>query len=314
MRLMKYIRKHKKISIIFFSCLVVFVLFTATFGRYIYNAIDNYILETKGFYFNSSVLSVNTKEYKINNWDGVNSYPITVDLNNIKNSFVHTEADIEYQVDVSCGSGVKCSASKSTGRILANSKTDSFVVTMTPNDGVSFGAGESVEINVTVYSMTPYRKALKGKFIVSVENVNFSYEIEDGPREDFMILHMTNSIPYYKVQTAFGNYKVGDLVSLEDFDNLTETQKGYCYSAIVTISFDPRVLFLDMTTNSYLHKIGNETITSVNGFNYVSGYKFKIPATSSEKIIFYKADRTQDYTYPIVNSSSIVNVGVQTAK
>ena len=62
MRLMKYIRKHKKISIIVFSCLVVFVLFTATFGRYIYNAIDNYILETKGFYFNSSVLGVNTKE------------------------------------------------------------------------------------------------------------------------------------------------------------------------------------------------------------------------------------------------------------
>ena len=66
--------------------------------------------------------------------------------------------------------------------------------------------------------------------------------------------------------------------------------------------------------NSYLHKIGNETITSVNGFNYVSGYKFKVPATSSEKIIFYKADRTKDYTYPIVNSSSIVNVSVQTAK
>ena len=315
MRLMKYIRMHKKISIIVFSCLVVFVLFTATFGRYIYNTIDNYILETKGFYFNSSVLSVNTKEYKITNWDGVNSYPITVDLNNIKNSFVHTETDISYQLDVSCDSNVKCSASKYSGRIIADSKTDSFVVTMTPKDGVSFGAGESVEINVNVYSMSPYKKTLKGKFIVSVENVNFSYEIEDGPREDFMILHMTNSIPYYKVQTAFGNYKVGDLVSLEDYDNLTATQKGYCYSAIVTISFDPKVLFLDMTTNSYLHKIsGSETTTTVDGFTYVTGYKFKVPATSSEKIIFYKADRTKDYTYPIVNSNSIVNVSVQTAK
>lgn len=315
MRLMKYIRKHKKVSIIVFSCLVVFVLFSATLGRYIYNAIDNYILETKGFYFNSSVLSVNTKEYKINNWDGVNGYPINIDLNNIKNSFVHTEADIDYEIGITCDSNVKCTSSKLAGKIVSTSKTDSFVVTMTPKDGVVFEAGDSAEVNISVFSIKPYKKVLKGKFIISVENVEFSYEIDDGPREDFLTLHMTNSIPYYKVQTAFGNYRVGDLVSLEDFDKLTETQKSYCYSAIVTILFDPRTLYLDMTTNSYLHRLnGSEVTKTVNGYTYVAGYQFKVPATSSEKIIFYKADRTKDYTYPIVNSVSVVEVDALTAK
>ena len=53
---MEFIRQHKKISIVVLSCLVVFLLVSVTFGKYIYNIVDSYILETKGMYFNSSVL------------------------------------------------------------------------------------------------------------------------------------------------------------------------------------------------------------------------------------------------------------------
>lgn len=304
---MKFIRKHKKISIIILCCLIVFILFTATLGRYIYNVIDNYILETKGFYFNSSVLSVNTKESKINNWDGTNSYQILVDLNNIKNSFVHTEADIEYNVSVQCSSGVTCKASKLSGTLYEASQTDGFTITMTPNS--KFDAGESAEVNVTVYSMKPYKKTLKGRFVISVENSDFTYNIEDAPKDKFMTLNMTNSVTFYEVETAFGNYQVGDIISLEDYDKLTAAQKENCFSAIVTVSFDPSVVYLDMTANSYLNRIENsETTTTINGYTYISGYKFKIDATSSEKIIFYKANKQLDYTYPLVNDTSVINV------
>ena len=71
---MEFVRQHRKISIIVLSTLIFVLLISISFGKYIYNVIDSYILETKGMYFNSSVLGVNTKEYRINNCDGVNAY------------------------------------------------------------------------------------------------------------------------------------------------------------------------------------------------------------------------------------------------
>lgn len=312
---MRFVRKHKKLSIIILCSLAVFILFSATLGRYIYNIIDSYILETKGFYFNSSVLAVNTKEFKINNWDGVNGYPITIDLNNMKNSLTHTDDDIEYNISVSCSGGVTCKASKYTGILREESGTDGFIVTMTPDAGVKYEAGDSVEIDVSVISIKPYKKVLKGRFIVSVENNSFTYNIEDSKNNNYMTLNITNSIPFYKVETAFGNYEVGDFISLEDYDKLTAVEKDNCFSAIVTISFDPSILFLDMTTKSYLHRISDsETTTTLNGYTYVTGYQFKVDATSSEKILFYKADRKNNFTYPIVNETSIINVETKLAE
>ena len=64
-----------------------------------------------------------------------------------------------------------------------------------------------------------------------------------------------------------------------------------------------------MTTKSYLHRIsGSEVTEVVDSHNYVKKYSFKIPATSSEKILFYKYDISKNYTYPIINDSSIINV------
>ena len=77
---MEFVRKHRKISIIVLSTLIFVLLISVSFGKYIYNVIDSYILETKGMYFNSSVLGVNTKEYRINNWDGVNAYNFAIDF------------------------------------------------------------------------------------------------------------------------------------------------------------------------------------------------------------------------------------------
>ena len=95
---MQYIREHKKLSIIVMTCLIVFLFCGITFGKYIYNIINNFILETKSFYFTSSILTVNRKGYSINNWDGVNPYTLTIDLSNRKNDERRTKADISYNI------------------------------------------------------------------------------------------------------------------------------------------------------------------------------------------------------------------------
>ena len=81
---MNFIRTHKKISILILIAAIIIFLYGTTLARYIYNTIHNYILESKEFYFNSTVLDINTKQYKINNWDGVNNYVLTIDVNNKK--------------------------------------------------------------------------------------------------------------------------------------------------------------------------------------------------------------------------------------
>ena len=75
---MQFIRQNKKVSIIVLVCLSLLLLFGFTYAKYVYNMIDNYILETKGFYFNSSVMNINGKNHSINNWDGVNSYTLLI--------------------------------------------------------------------------------------------------------------------------------------------------------------------------------------------------------------------------------------------
>ena len=54
---MKYIREHKKLSIITLVSLVVLLVLGIAYAKYFLNIINNYILETKKFYFNSSVLN-----------------------------------------------------------------------------------------------------------------------------------------------------------------------------------------------------------------------------------------------------------------
>ncbi len=311
---MEFIRKHKKASIILLIILVFLVLFGFTYAKYVYNLIDNYILETKGFYFNSSVMSINGKSYNINNWDGVNSYTLLVDVNNKKNEDKYTTHDISYDIACKCPDTVRCELSKESGIIYEDKKTDSFQLTVVPN--TSFSEGESVEIEIMATSNSPYTKSLFATYRIGVEKSNFSYNIDDSVGSKYLVLNVANSIAYYEVEEAFLDYSVGDKISLEDYVGLSAENKSKCFSAKVTITFPSNDIKLDMTAKSYLHMISNSMSEEnlSDGFNYVESYSFLLDATASEKIIFYKDDINDNYTYPIVNSSSIITVSAVLAE
>ena len=274
---MDFIREHKKLSIIILFVAVILLLFGTTFARYIYNVIHNHILESREFYFNSTVLDMNGRQYRINNWDGVNNYVLTIDVNN------------------------------------QDAGTDSYQITVIPQE--EFYEGDEVEVTTTATSTSPYVKSLSATYFIGIETSNFTYNIEDAVNDKFITLNLTNSLTYYKVETAFGNYQEGDRLSQEEYQALTDAEKENCFSAKVTVSFSPRELYLDMTNKNYLDRIPNsEQTESINNFNYVNEFSFKMTASSSEKVMFYKADPTKNYTYPITNENSIVTVTVETAE
>ena len=307
---MEFIRKHKKASTVLLILLVLLLLFGLSYAKYVYDIVDSYILETKGFYFNSSVMSITGKNYNINNWDGVNSYTLMVDVNSKKNEEKYTTHDISYDITCKCPDNVRCELSKESGIIYQDKKTDSFQVTMIPNKAIP--EGQEIRIEVVATSNSPYTKSLSAVYHVGVLKSNFTYSIEDSVNSKYLMLNVTNSVAYYEVEKAFLNYNVGDKVSLDDYVNLSDENKKKCFSAKVTVTLPADVLALDMTAKSYLHMTENSQVdtTLSDGYKYVKSYTFLLDATASEKILFYKNDISKDYTYPIVNDSSIIDVSV----
>lgn len=310
---MQFIRKHKKLSIVIIVLLAGFLILDFTYAGYIKNIVNNYILESKEFYFNSSVLKVNGKVHSINNWDGVNSYSLTIDVNSRKNEVKSTNADIEYNITYECSDNITCESNKTTGVIRKGLKTDTYQITITPIKSLS--SNEQAVVKTYATSTSPYEKTLYATYIIGVEKSNFSYNIEDSINSKYLVLNLTNSVGFYEVEKAFLNYNVGDLISLDNYLALDDVYKDNCFSAKVVITVPTDKLALDMTNNSYLNKDDSSLETVViSSHKYVSKYMFKLEATSSQKIIFYKYDVTKDYTYPIVNEQAIIGVDVIMAK
>ena len=309
---MEFIRKHRKLSLIVLFSLIIFLIIGLTLGRYIRNILYSYILETKDFYFTSNTLNVNGKNYLINNWDGVNSYTLSLDVRNRKNDHRYTKSDINYNITVNCPTTVTCVLSKTSGILHPEDEDDHYTITVTPLQ--NFYEGDQIIVNTSVSSTSPYVKTLNASYTIGVEKANFSYDIVDSRNSKYLTLNLTNSITYYQVSEAFSTYNVGDQISVSDYNNLSDTDKNKCFSAIVTVEYNPNLLFVDMTNNLFLNRLStNYEEVEIGGFQYVKKFSFKVNASSFNSIIFYKDIITKNYTYPIVNATSIINVSVVSA-
>ena len=234
-----------------------------------------------------------------------------IDLNNRKNDKIYTNFDIEYEVTVNCPGTVTCHLNKTSGVIHPDTNEDTYQITVSPI--ASFHEGDDIRVTTTATSKSPYRKSMSATYIIQVETSKFSYEIKDKENDKYLKIIFTNSVPFYKVSEAFSTYQVGDLISLDAYKNLGDNQSK-CYSAIVTVEFDPNTLLVDMTNNNYLNRLDSPyQEQTINGYQWVSKFAFKVDASSSNEIIFYKNNPSMDYTYPKNNNSSIINVTVQLA-
>ena len=298
--------KYRRIILIVMLIIALFPV-GVTFSKYIYDKIKYYILEANHFYFNSDKLEDKGITYNINNWGGVDSFNIQFELNNHKNNLLTSDSDIAYDISVVCDNDVQCSISNDSGIIYKDEKTVSYDVIVNPLR--VFDTGESVNVKIEATSSSPYVKTLSGDFVITVGKKGVSYEIVDEPFQPYFMFNITNVIDKYTVIKEFDNYKVGDVISISTYKNLSDSNKKNCISAIITLEFDPNKVVVDTTSNI----INNSEITNtfVNGVSYVSKIKFNVEATSSTSIRFYKKDKSIDYTYPYVNDTSIISFDVE---
>lgn len=299
-----YQKKQIAIIIILIMCLISFVII---FGRYITNNIEDFFVRSKEFYFESDKLSEDTSYFQVENWSGVDSYTITVNMNSRKNNIEVATYDIAYDISYTCSDNVICDLSKTEGIIYASTNTDYFNLVVTPN--TSLDTGDKVVVDIEVRSKTNYKQTLKGRFTLIVGKENLSYQITDTKGNPYMELSITNTLSYYTVRQAFDNYTVGQRINLDTYLSLTEENKQKCKSSVVKIDFEPNVILLDLTDETYSNAT-NITTTTINGKTYVNSLTISLVAESSEDLRFYKVDTSQDYTYPNGDNEPIVNVTV----
>ena len=122
-----------------------------------------------------------------------------------------------------------------------------------------------------------------------------------------MELSITNTLSYYIVDQAFGNYTSGQKIDIDTYLALTDDEKKKCYSSIVTISFNPKEILFDVTNNAYGDATDIQT-TTIDGNTYINKITIPIDAISSRNLRFYKVDINKDYTYPNKNNTSIVTI------
>ncbi len=296
-------RKYRYKILIILLFVIVILPVGITFSRYVYDFISYYVLESNDFFFNSDKLGEHNIVYGVNNWGGVGTFDIEFELNNHKNNLLTSVSDIDYELNITHSPDVQTSIDLVNGTILTNEKTDSYKIVVTPSR--VFDSGETVRINVVAKSTSPYVKTLSATFNITVGRKGISYEIIDKANQPYLELVITSARDNYKVNTAFGNYTSGQIISYNEYKALSASDKAKCTSAVITLTFNPSVIVLD-TTSEIVHNMDyNET--TVNSIDYVSTIEFPIEAMSSNKIRFYKANPANNYTYPNGNATSIIN-------
>ena len=303
--------KNKKTLVLFIAVSIIAFGVVISLARYVYDYTRNHILEAKGFYFTSTTMSTLGTSHNISNWDGVNAYEITLDLSSKKNKFIKTEANINYTTSFTCSSNVTCSTSKESGTISKDTNADSFTITVLPSGNIS--SGDTATITVNASSTSPYEKTLKTTYILHVVTYSFSYSIDDSPNSKYLTLELKNAFTFYEVTEAFDGKAVGDHIGIDEYNSLSDANKKKCKSAIVTLTYDPSLLRIDMTNNLYIDNKSTESTEVIESHNYVKKITMPITAASTKKIIFYKADTSQDYSYDGKSGTSIIGVSVDGA-
>lgn len=295
----------KKQMILLLGIILCSLSFVIVFGRYVTNNINNFYLRSKEFYFASDKLSANTDIFQIENWSGVDDYTITINMNSRKNNLEYASYDIGYSISYKCSDNAICQLSKTSGVISSESNTDFFNLTITPNTQLQ--TGDKVIVNIEATSNTDYVKTLKGRFTLVVGQEDLTYQITDEENQPYMELSITNTLTYYIVEEAFGEYQSGYKIDIDTYLALTEEEKAKCHSSIVTIEFDPNEILLDNTSENYQNAT-NITTELINGKSYINSLTLPIEAISSVNLRFYKVDTSKDYSYPNLNNYSVVNV------
>lgn len=298
------LKKFKENKILWPLLLLLFLVAAVSLGRFIYLEIKKNFALSQDFYFNSDTLRDKATLYRLNNYNGVDNYDIVINMNSIKNNKLAASGDIAYDISINCSSNASCSLSKTSGVIFSASNTDYFLASISPT--VFLNDNDSIHMEITATSTSPYEKTLTATFMLVVGNYGLSYEINDEVGRPYLEMKLTNTLDFYTVIEAFNGYQSGERIELSTYMALSNENKEKCASAIFNLGFNPNTIIFDNA--SFVDGLLSTTVTQIGGYEYVNSLSLKLDAISSKIVRFYKKNKNANYTYPIVNQNPIITV------
>jgi hypothetical protein len=286
------VRKRSKRIIIILVVILIFVATaTLTLGKYAYNNAWNYYLSSKGFYFESDFLDINTKKNSLLKWDGSN---INFEIKNSQNDKLISEYDISYKITCEVlgeeSNYIKCNlngtnTSVFSGALATTSKC------VNSKDDIDVDTFSKAECEVGGYTWN--------EEVISKSNY-FNLELSDPTKSiDEVSVKITaeSLMPYHQTLTGIFNINKVDGVDLEIVTSYQEYQEYNEMSVTntttndkcVTINFDSSKYSIDLNDSSILEY-------SVDTNEKINLIKMKINKESSGTYKFYKIINDEIYS------------------
>lgn len=275
--------KKKLIILLTMLTMISFLSYGISYAKYATSSLWNYFLESKGFYFDSHALEYKTVN---NTWDGGK---VEFDVRNSINSYVATEYDIKYEVTCKIKSNIDARCT------INGTESDTFNGTLTSYEGC---INLKDDTDVSSYNKETCNEA--GYSYRVKETVVTNY-FEVFSNDDTEINNVTVEItvkstsPYIKtLQNEFilgrGLTETG-LVNhtYHEYDEYSRLVISNTYSEdkCIKLSWDNTKLRID---NSDDYTYGNDNS------DYVNYVLFNIKSKTSLNHIFYRMDKTKNYT------------------
>ena len=266
-------RNRAKANLILCLILFVIVIYITpkffSFARYVYNMAYEHYLVAKDFYFASDKLSLSHSEYEVtNNWSGAETYQVIVNMSSKRNDLAMTEADITYSITYTCSDNITCTLDKTSSTIVGTGNNgvneDAFTVNINPANGTALNDGEIAWVDITASSTSPYTQTISGKLIFEVGTSVISYEIIDEANSPYLTLNIINS---------------------------TSSNTN------VTLSYDPTVVLLDMTSRFYLNTHTTFNTQTLNNYSYINNITSPVSALSTTSVKFFKTNSANNYSF-----------------
>lgn len=287
--------KHKKITkyltVIVVGLIGILIITRGiTYAKYVSNAVLNYYLSSKGFYFDSEELKSTTKTNVDTSWNGEN---VSFTITNSANDTLATEYDIKYKVTCTV------EEENTTKVCYLNGTTSSTIINQTLSTAAGCSNYKKDGKDTSSYDEDTCKKEnYTWEAIPTTSNLTFNVVDTEGKDVDTatVLITATSTSPYEKTLSAKyilskDKSEIGTL-SLKyeektNYENIIITN-SYNEDKCVKLTWNPSNLLIDLDDNSIT--------TNEDDNNYVNEIIFKLEKKNSKNFIFYKTDKSKTYT------------------
>lgn len=257
-----------------------------TYAKYVSNAVFNYYLNAKGFYFSSEQLTPDVNKIVDTTWNG-NS--INFKITNSTNDTLATEYDIKYKVTCTI-------EEENTTKVcyLNGSNTNTLNLTLSTAEGCSNYTEDGVD--TSGYDEAKCKeKSYTWETKPTISDLYFDVvDLEGNDVETATVLvTATSTSPYEKTISAKyaltkDKSELGSLsLKYEDktsYKNLIVTN-SYNENKCVKLTWNPENLVIDLEDETI--------IQNKNENNYTNEIIFSLEKKNSKNFIFYQQDNTK---------------------